>query len=100
MLSDDLVRIVRQVSAGEQPIPPDVATRLAGRLPKESLSAREIEVVQLMMDGLHNKQIAAILSISHETVRIHAKNIFAKLHVPDRTAAVTEALRRGIIHIS
>jgi DNA-binding NarL/FixJ family response regulator len=99
-LSDDLVRIIREVHAGERPIPPDVAARLAARLPEFALSPREIEVVTLMADGLHNKEIATTLGISHETVRIHAKNIFAKLDVPDRTAAVTEALRRGIIHLA
>jgi DNA-binding NarL/FixJ family response regulator len=98
-LSNDLVRIVREVHAGGRPIPPDVAARLAARLPEFALSAREIEVVALMAEGLHNKEIATRLGISHETVRLHAKNIFAKLDVPDRTAAVTEALRRGIIHI-
>lgn len=99
-LSDDLVRIVREVHAGERPIPPDVAAKLAARVPRSALTAREIEVITLMATGMQNKEIAAALRISNETVRLHAKNIFAKLHVPDRTAAVTDALRRGIIHLS
>lgn len=99
-LSDDLVRIVREVHAGERPIPPDVAAKLAARAPRSALTSREIEVVTLMATGMHNKEIAAALRISNETVRLHAKNIFAKLQVPDRTAAVTHALRRGIIHLS
>lgn len=98
-LSDDLVRIVREVHAGERPIPPDVAATLASRLPGSALTEREIEVVTLMATGMHNKEIAAELRISNETVRNHAKNIFAKLQVPDRTAAVMDALRRGIIHL-
>jgi DNA-binding NarL/FixJ family response regulator len=53
-----------------------------------------------MATGMHNKEIAAALRISNDTVRLHAKNIFAKLQVPDRTAAVVDALRRGIIHIT
>ncbi|MEZ5288921.1 MAG: LuxR C-terminal-related transcriptional regulator [Vicinamibacterales bacterium] len=52
-----------------------------------------------MAKGMHNKEIASELGISAETVRIHAKNIFFKLQVPDRTAAVVDALRRGIIHM-
>jgi DNA-binding NarL/FixJ family response regulator len=98
-LSDDLVRIVREVHAGERPLPPDVAAKLAERTHASALTSREIEVVTLMAKGWHNKEIAAALHISNETVRIHAKNIFAKLHVPDRTAAVMDALRRGIIHV-
>jgi two-component system NarL family response regulator len=99
-LSDDLIRIVRAVHAGERPIPPDVAAKLAAREPRAALTAREIEVVTLMATGMQNKEIAAALHISHETVRLHAKNIFAKLQVPDRTAAVIDALRRGIIHLT
>jgi DNA-binding NarL/FixJ family response regulator len=98
-LSDDLVRIVREVHAGGRPMPPDVAAKLAMRTHASALTSREIEVVTLMAKGMQNKEIAAALRISHETVRIHAKNIFAKLHVPDRTAAVMDALRRGIIHV-
>lgn len=98
-LSDDLIRIVREVHAGERPIPPDVAATLAARVPKSALTPREVEVVALMAKGLHNKEIAGSLGISNETVRIHAKNIFFKLQVPDRTAAVMDALRRGIIHM-
>lgn len=98
-LSDDLVRIVRDVHAGGRPMPPDVAAKLAERAPRSALTPREIEVVTLMAKGMHNKEIAAALRISNETVRIHAKNIFAKLQVPDRTAAVMDALRRGIIHV-
>lgn len=99
-LSDDLVRVVREVHAGERPIPPDVAAKLAARVPRSALTSREIEVITLMATGMQNKEIAAALRISHDTVRLHAKNIFAKLQVPDRTAAVTHALRRGIIHLS
>lgn len=99
-LSDDLVRIIREVHAGERPLPPDVAATLAGRIPRSALTPREREVITLMATGMQNKEIAAALRVSSETVRLHAKNIFAKLRVPDRTAAVTDALRRGIIHLN
>lgn len=98
-LSDDLVRIIREVHAGGRPMPPDVAATLAARVSRTSLTPREVEVVTLMAKGMHNKEIATVLGISSETVRIHAKNIFFKLQVPDRTAAVVDALRRGIIHM-
>lgn len=98
-LSDDLIRIVREVHAGGRPMPPDIAATLAAREASSALTPRETEVVALMAKGLHNKEIAAVLGISSETVRIHAKNIFFKLQVPDRTAAVVDAMRRGIIHM-
>lgn len=99
-LSDELVRVVREVHAGERPISRDVQARLDERAAHSVLTAREIEVVALISQGLRNKDIAAELKISHETVQVHVKNIFAKLEVDDRTAAVNVALRRGIIHIN
>jgi len=99
-LSDDLVRIVREVHAGGHPIPPAVSATLAARVARAALTPREVEVVALMAKGLQNKEIAVLMGISHETVRMYAKNIFFKLQVPDRTAAVMDALRRGIIHIA
>jgi two-component system NarL family response regulator len=99
-LSDDLVRIVREVYAGGRPIPPDVSATLAGRVARSALTPREVEVVRLMAKGLQNKEIAVLMGISHETVRMYAKSIFFKLQVPDRTAAVMDALRRGIIHMN
>jgi DNA-binding NarL/FixJ family response regulator len=98
-LSDDLLRIVRDVHAGAAPLPPEIASRLAGRSARSALSPREIEVVTLMARGLHNKEIASALRVSVETVRLHAKNVFAKLKAPGRTGAVIAALRRGIIHL-
>jgi two-component system NarL family response regulator len=98
-LSDDLIHFVREVYQGRRPMPPDVAATLAARASRSSLTPREVEVVELMAKGMHNREIADVLGISSETVRIHAKNIFAKLQVPDRTAAVVDALRRGIIHM-
>lgn len=98
-LSDDLVRIVREVHAGQQPIPPGVATSLARRLSQSHLSPREIEVVELMAKGLRNKEIATRLAITTETVRVHVKHILTKLHVKDRVAAVVAALERGIVRL-
>ena len=98
-LADDLIRIVRGVHAGARPMPADVAQRLAWRDEQGTLTRREVQVVELIATGMRNKEIAGVLNISEETVQAHVKNILAKLRVPDRTAAVTVALRRGIIHI-
>jgi two-component system NarL family response regulator len=97
-LSDDLVRVVREVYAGSTSLPPNVATRLAARSTQRHLTMREVEVLERIAEGMRNKEIGAALRISEETVQVHVKNILAKLGVNDRTAAVTVAFRRGIIH--
>ena len=98
-LSDDLIRVVREVHAGGHPMAPDVRARLDERAAHPTLTPREIQVLQLVSQGKRNKEIAAILGLSEDTVPVHVKNIFAKLRVNERTAAVNIALRRGIIHI-
>lgn len=98
-LSDDLGQVVRDVHAGLRPILPDIAVRLAARASRPALTAREVQVVELIAQGLRNKEIAAALEISDGTVQAHVKNILSKLHVQDRAEAITVALRRGIIHL-
>ena len=75
------------------------STRLDERAAHRSPTPREIEVLQLVSQGKRNKEIAALLGLSADTVPVHLKNVFAKLHVKDRTAAVHVGLRRGILHI-
>ncbi len=77
----------------------DVKARLEDRAARPTLTQREVRVLQLVLEGKRNKEIGARLSISDETVEVHLKNIFAKLNVHDRTAAVYVALQRGIIHV-
>ena len=98
-LSDELIRVVREVHAGGHPMAQDVRARLDERAAHPTLTPREIQVLQLVSQGKRNKEIAAILGLSEDTVPVHVKNIFAKLRVNERTAAVNVALRRGIIHI-
>jgi two-component system NarL family response regulator len=98
-LADDLPRIVRQVNAGQRPLPPDVQAKLHERSANPTLTSREIEVMKLVAAGRRDKEIAIALAISNQTVRVHVKNIFAKLGVGDRTEAMNVAIRRGIIHI-
>ena len=98
-LSQDLIATVRRVVAGERPLPPEILERLAARAGQSGLSAREIEILELIAKGLRNKEIADALGIGQETVQTHIKRMFVKLHVSDRTAAVTVALSRGIVHM-
>jgi len=98
-LSDDLIRVVREVHSGKTPLGPDVEARLAERATRPRLTPREVQVVELIAQGMRNKEIAAALGISEETAQVHVKNILAKLKVKDRTAVVSVALRRGIIHM-
>lgn len=98
-LSDDLIRIVREVHAGRRPIRAEVKARLDERAAQPTLTPREVQVMERVAEGRRNKEIATALGISEETVQVHLKNIFAKLKVGERTAAVNVALRRGIVHI-
>jgi DNA-binding NarL/FixJ family response regulator len=98
-LSDDLIHFVREVHAGRRPIRPEVLARLDERAAAPTLTPREIQVMELVAEGLRNKEIASTLAISEETVQVHLRNIFAKLKVSERTAALNVAIRRGIVHI-
>jgi DNA-binding NarL/FixJ family response regulator len=98
-LSDDLIPIVRDVHAGGRPIGAEVKARLDERAAQPTLTSREIQVLELVSQGRRNKEVASALGISEETVHVHLKNIFVKLKVNERTAAVNVALRRGIVHI-
>jgi two-component system, NarL family, response regulator len=100
MLSDDLMRVIREVHAGQRALLPDVQSKLDERATRPSLTPREVQVTELIGRGLRNKEIAAELHISEETVQVHVKSILTKLSVNDRTAAVNVAMRRGIIHLA
>ncbi|MEP7305507.1 MAG: response regulator transcription factor [Acidobacteriota bacterium] len=96
---EDLVRVIREVHGGKRAIPPDVERALALRATQPALTFREFQVLELLATGKRNKEIAADLGISSDTARAHIKSIFIKFNVHDRTAALAEALRRGMIHI-
>jgi two-component system NarL family response regulator len=96
---EELIRVIRDVNAGRNAIPPDLQAKLAAREPQPSLTAREFQVVELLTAGMRNKEIAAQLGISEATVRMHVKGIFVKLQVHDRTAALAEAVRRKLVRI-
>ena len=99
-LSDSLIGVIRDVYQGRPSMAPDVQARLAERAGNAHLTPREVQVVQLISEGMRNKEIAAALGISFETAQVHVRNILAKLKVQDRTAAVSIAVRRGIIQLN
>ena len=96
---DDLIRVIQEVHNGQRSIPAVVEQRLAARSNQPGLTVREMEVLEHLAQGMRNKEIAVALSISEETARVHIKGIFHKLNVHDRTAALAEALRRGIVRV-
>jgi two-component system NarL family response regulator len=97
--ADDLVRVIRTAHAGRTEIGPTIEARLAERASHPTLTSRETRIVELMAQGLRNKEIGVTLDISEATVRVHVKNVFAKLGVHERTTAVRVALSRGIVHL-
>jgi DNA-binding NarL/FixJ family response regulator len=99
MLLTEVITAVRAVHRGERVIPTVVAVRLAKHPPGSDLTERELEVLTLVAHGLANKDVAGVIGRTDETVKVHLKNIFAKLRVSDRTEAVTVALARGLIHL-
>lgn len=99
---EDLFAAIRTAAKGESPLAPAVAARLMQRMrspEEEALSAREIEVLGLVAQGTSNKKIAKELWIGETTVKSHLLHIYEKLGAADRTAAVTAALKRGIIRL-
>ncbi len=95
----ELVDTIRKVAAGQHYLSPEVAARLAARLPRSHLSPRELDVLRLIALGKRNKEIAVTLGLSEGTVKVHVSTILCKLGACDRTEAVTMALQRGIVQL-
>ena len=98
-LAGELLETIRAVHAGQRRIPPEVVAELAGYAGESGLTEREVEVLRLIAAGNSNKEIAAQLSLTEETVKSRVSNILAKLGANDRTHAVTIGLKRGIIEL-
>ena len=104
---EDLFKAIRAVHRGESLIQPVVASKLLDRFSElsrrtpsgDELSSRELEILCLMAKGAANKEISAQLNIAQSTVKTHISNIFQKLGVNDRTEAVTQAIKKGIIRL-
>jgi DNA-binding NarL/FixJ family response regulator len=99
MSHDELLDAIRKVHAGRQYLPKTVQQSLANRMPSSDLSAREAEILGLIVKGLTNKEIAAKLNITVGTVKWHLNILFARLNVTDRTQAAVAALHRGIVEL-
>jgi DNA-binding NarL/FixJ family response regulator len=99
MPHEALVNALRRVHAGGQFLPPPVTRALYARIPNSELSAREREVLNLIVRGRSNREIATELGITESTVKCHVSVILMRLNVSDRTQAVVTALRRGLAHL-
>jgi DNA-binding NarL/FixJ family response regulator len=99
LLRKELLDTIRSVYAGRKRIPPEIAVQIADHAGEDNLTAREVEVIQLIAAGNPNKLVADKLSITEDTVKAHVKSILSKLSANDRTHAVTIAIRRGIIDL-
>jgi two-component system NarL family response regulator len=95
--AEELVEAIRMVQSGKTCIPAAVAKRLAERDIYKELTARELEVLQLVVKGLSNKEIADVLQVTPFTAKAHVRNILSKLDVADRTEAATLAISRGLV---
>lgn len=95
----DLLESIRQVHSGKKRIPPEVAAHLTDHFSEDALSEREIDVLRHVASGTRNRDIAAQLFISEETVKFHIRHIMQKLGASDRTQAVAIAVRRGIVQL-
>ncbi len=96
---EELAAAVRTAAAGQSALAPAVALRLMDRMrtPAEALTKRELEVLQLVADGLSNQQISKQLFLSQATVKSHLVHVYAKLGVDSRTSAVAAAATRRLI---
>lgn len=99
MTLDELQDTIHAVHQGKSRIPPAIAEKLADRVSGQQLTARELEVLQRIVAGRANKEIASDLGISETTVKTHVNSLLGKLGVADRTHAATLALQRGIVHL-
>jgi len=93
----ELRQVIKAIHSGKGHVSANVAEKIAAHLNEPILTVRELEVLQLVADGLRNKEVAARLSISEDTVKMHLRNVMQKLEVNDRTHAVMVAVRRGFI---
>jgi DNA-binding NarL/FixJ family response regulator len=99
MPHDALVKALYRVHTGHRFLPQVVSQALSSRLPGSHLSQREQEVLQLLFEGKSNREIAEALAIKEATVKSHVSVILMRLNVSDRTQAVVEGLKRGLVHL-
>lgn len=95
----ELIQAIREVAAGRESLPPDIAARLQDRLSRAEVTPRELEILTLITRGKANKEIAADLGIAEDTVKQHVSRILHKLGVNDRAQATAEAIRLGLVSV-
>ncbi|CAN5684902.1 response regulator transcription factor [soil metagenome] len=95
----DLVKAIRTVHAGKKYLQAEVANVLNENIGQEELTKTERKILQAIVAGKANKEIAFDLNVSENTVKTHVKNVFGKLGVSDRTSAATLAIRRGLVRV-
>jgi DNA-binding NarL/FixJ family response regulator len=96
---DELIKAIRAVNSGKKYIQPEVAAILSENLFQEELTPTETRILQQIVTGKANKEIAYDFDVSENTIKTHVKNIFEKLGVSDRTSAATLAIRRGLVRV-
>jgi two-component system, NarL family, response regulator len=99
MSREVLLHAIIRVHGGSQFLPPTVTRALEARSKDSALSARERQVLVLIVSGKSNKEIGSALGIAEATVKCHVTEILSHLQVSDRTQAVVTALRRGLVHL-
>ena len=99
LLRKELLETIRAVHVGKKHVSSEVATELAEHATDDALTPREVDVLRLIAGGNANKEIAALLSLTEETVKSHIRNILGKLGANDRTHAVAIGLKRGFIEL-
>lgn len=97
--AEELVQAIESATRGKRYLPPALARLLEHRHPADALTARELEVLELLAQGMSNQDIGTTLGIAEKTVRIHMTHILEKLGVADRTQAVITAVQRGLVHL-
>jgi two-component system NarL family response regulator len=96
---EEIIEAVRRIHEGQRYLPPGIAARLADRMIRPTLTPRELDVLRLVSRGRTNKEMAAAMFVSEETVKSHMKGLFHKLGVHDRAEAVGIALQRGLLRL-
>lgn len=96
---EDLLDTIRRVNRGETCVPAQLVPKLAAGLTRETLTSREVEVLEYLAAGKSNKEIGVFLGISETTVKSHTRSIFRKLDVLSRTEAIGTASRLGLIKL-